>query len=226
MNERPQVTPGARRQEEDSGTEGSRVYFYFAAVGHCQREPNLARLSPPLRIVTFSTLLLFLLLCSAGALKSRRRPLKRDHSIGSSQQPPPPPTPTPTPLRLSLPPFLQNIPWLRPSCAGARGQASAARGPQRCRLRCGQRLPLHSPISSSHTLLNQSSFAHKCLRFGVNPPPFLTKTRPTLAFSPTFKTDGCPSFLLAHVVFVKMPPTNSLESMYGSGVKHFKAFSI
>lgn len=112
MNERPQVTPGARRQEEDSGTEGSRVYFYFAAVGHCQREPNLARLSPPLRIVTFSTLLLFLLLCSAGALKSRRRPLKRDHSIGSSQQPPPPPPPPPPrSVSLSLP-FSKTSPGL------------------------------------------------------------------------------------------------------------------
>lgn len=162
----PQVTPGARRQEEDSGTEGKPCLFLFRSSRPLSKgaQPRSSFTSSPNRHFSLSTLLLFLLLCSAGAHKSRRRPLKRDRSRGSSQQPP---------LPLSLPPSLQNIPWLRPSCAGARGQASAARGPQRCRLRCGQRLPLHSPVSSSHTLLNRSSFTHKCLRFGVNPhPPF------------------------------------------------------
>lgn len=146
--------------------------FIFISLQSAIVKARSSFTSPPTRRSSLSTLLLFLLLCSAGAHKSRRRPLKRDHSRGSSQQPTPPP-----------PPSLQNIPWLRPSCAGARGQASAARGPQRCRLRCGQRLPLHSPVSSSHTLLNQTSFTHKCLRFGVNPhpPPFdQNQTHPCL----------------------------------------------
>lgn len=172
----PQVTTGGppRQEERDSGTEGSRVYFASARLGHC---PSRAEAALVFRLLSEPSLLSFhaspfsCSLCSAGARKSRRRPLKRDHSRGSSQQPPPHPNPPPSP------PFLQNIPWLRRSCAGARGQASAARGPQRCRLRCGQRLPpyysppLHPAVSSSHTLLNQSSFTRKCLRFGMTPHP-------------------------------------------------------
>lgn len=148
----PQVTPGGRADRKRTAGQKEAVFIFISLqsaivkegrsslVFHLVSESSLLSLS-------LSTLLLFLLLCSAGAHKSRRRPLKRDHSRGSSQQPPPASLP---------PPALQNIPWLRRSCAGARGQASAARGPQRCRLRCGQRLPLHSPVLSSHTLLSRA----------------------------------------------------------------------
>lgn len=72
--------------------------FLPLPLGHCRNEAEpRARLSPRPRIVTplFPRFSFSCSLCSAGAHKSRRRPLKRDHSRGSSQQAPHPLPPLP-----------------------------------------------------------------------------------------------------------------------------------
>lgn len=153
----PQVTQGAQTgRVQWSWRKWCLFLFYSSQPLSKKAKPHWSFTYSQNLYSSLSMLLPFLLLCPDGAYKWRWRPLKQDHSRGSSQYPPPTP---------------QNILWLRVSCAGAHGQASAARGPQRCRLRCGQRLPLHSPTPSSHTLLYSASLTHTCLRFGVTPPP-------------------------------------------------------
>lgn len=163
----PQVTTGGppRQEERDSGTEGSRVYFASARLGHC---PSRAEAALVFRLLSEPSLLSFhaspfsCSLCSAGARKNRRRPLKRDHSRGSSQQPPPPSPPHthPTPTHLSPLPLSKTSPGLDGAARGHAAKLQLPGAPSDAASDVGNASHHTTPlppqaVSSSHTLLNQ-----------------------------------------------------------------------